>query len=87
MENNKGQVMLIAIIMLAIFVVGTIYYGESVKEIKYIGDKLEGIVYNIESKNPNCDFETIKIDETNVELFETFQEAKLKHYNLSVICP
>ena len=86
--NKKSE--LLTLFMITSFLIlmgGVYYYGEKLEPVNYIGNQITGQIYNIQSKNPNCNFENIRIPHNQVKKFKTLEEARNQGFNKSSICP
>lgn len=86
MRNKKAEFILLSTLLLLVLISG-IYYLEGKFENKlYIGDSLNKTYYYMDSKNPQCKIEEVKIDTDNLKFFESSQEAENQGYKKDPKC-
>ena len=76
----------ILIVGLLVASISFINYEGKLENKNYVGDISTNITYNLESNNPNCNIQEIKIEKTNLRLFENLQDAENQGFKLSEIC-
>jgi len=85
--NKKGEfVTLATFFIVGILMLGILVYEKATEDKRFIGDKINKIVYYLDSNNPECNLTDIKINRDNLILFSSLEEAKNMGFTPSDKC-
>ena len=87
--NKKSELFTIGMILLALLSMGIFYYegkAQSKNYKGYVGDISNNTVYYINTNSPNCNFNEIKIESSNLKFFDNLKQAKSEGFVLSKEC-
>jgi len=87
--NKKGEFVLLSLIAITIVVFGVFYLEQKIltkEKINYVGDTFTKKAYNLHSKNPNCNLNSIKISRENLIFFENRYNVELEGFIIEPIC-
>jgi len=85
--NNKRAELVTIFILLVLLAITIVSYGEYISSKNYIGDNFHKVAYNIKNNNPNCDLNSISIDNQDIKFFSDANEAKSQNFTISQLCP
>lgn len=86
--NKKGEVFTLAVIIALILLFGMFIYESKLERdsVSYIGDNSTWVAYNIKSSNPNCDYNSISIDDTNVVILNNRSDLENSEFRIDDNC-
>lgn len=87
--NKKSELFTIGMILLLLLSLGIFYYEGKAQDQPYggyIGDESTKTVYYIKTDSTNCNFNEIKIENSNLRFFNTLEEAKAQRFNPDKEC-
>mgnify|MGYP001612814398 CR=1 FL=1 len=85
-KSKKGELILLSIILLVALITGLVYVQQQIENQKYIGNIKTKIVYNLNSANPNCQIQNLRIDTSNVIFFKTESEVIASGFTIDKQC-
>ena len=85
-QSKKGELILLSMILLVALITGLFYVQQQLENQKYIGNSLSRIAYNLNSVNPNCHIQNLRIDTSNVIFFKNEAEARIAGFRIDQNC-
>lgn len=83
--NKKGEILISGVFVL-VLLAGILIFEFQQGHNNFIGDSSTMVAYRLDSKNPQCDFSSIKIDRTNIRFFQSIQELIDENFILNHLC-
>ena len=88
--NKKGDFVILGVIIGVLLLLGVIYVedrlGTREINVRYIGDNSSMVAYNLQSDNPNCNWDNIGINKNDIRYFNDRDEAISEGYNINTNC-
>lgn len=88
--NRKAEFVLLSLFLAVVVVSGIVLINDLVLEkervINFVGDTSHKVVYNLQSKNPNCNLNSIVVEKQNVKLFNSEEEYTKLGFKIDKNC-
>jgi len=83
---NKKAELITGTILLLILISGIILYEINLNNKSYVADTKSGFFYNLKSNNTNCGVNNIVLDNKNIKMFSSEEEAKNDGFIQDINC-
>jgi len=83
--NNKGEIVTSGVFVL-VLLAGILFFEFQQGHNNFIGDSSTNVSYRLDSKNPLCDFSSVKIDRSNIRFFQSMKELVEENFILDPLC-
>ena len=85
-QSKKGELILLSMILLVVIITGLLLLQQQLENQKYIGNNLNNIAYKLDSTNPNCHIQNLRINTSNVILFKDENQVKTAGFRIDQNC-